>query len=185
MKRVGTFVCLLFAGVGASAGLAQASSVDWKFYGGASVDADKELCFYEADRVEKRPDGHMRVWTKCLAQKNMDSINIEKDFDGAILHKTADKMAHYYVPPIAKAQPIDLNQSIAITGYEETANISNIQPRARIFYELNCSDRMLRELSIYIVANGKSGSIDKPGDWSYVPSEGNAASLITILCPLR
>jgi len=71
---------------------------------------------------------------------------------------------------------------MVITGYEETANISNIQPRARIFYELNCSDRMLRELSIYVQANGKAGSRDKPGDWSNVPPEGNGASLLKILC---
>jgi hypothetical protein len=44
---------------------------------------------------------------------------------------------------------------------------------------------MMRELSFDIMVNGKSGSLDKPSDWKYVPPEGNGASLLKILCPLR
>jgi hypothetical protein len=39
MKRVGTFACCMLFGVfAAPAGLAQSLSVDWKFYGGASIE---------------------------------------------------------------------------------------------------------------------------------------------------
>jgi hypothetical protein len=182
MKRVGTLACILFAVVGAPAGLAKKGlSVDWKFYGGASLDGDSE-CFYDAKGVVQGPDGHIRVWTKCLLQKDMDSIDIKKDFNGKILENTAQKIANQYVPPIATVKTIDVNQNIVITQYEETANIGNIQPHTNIFYELNCSERMLRELSIQYV---RGSSLDKPSHWKYVPPEGNGASLLKILCPLR
>jgi hypothetical protein len=168
--------------------LAQALSVDWKFYGDASLDEksdEKSSCFYNARDAIQRPDGHIRVWTKCLLQKDLDSINIEKDFDGKILNNAANKAALHYVPPIATVESIDDTQRMAITQNEETANIGNIRPRATVLYELNCSERMLRELSAYFNANGKSGSNDKPMDWKYVPPEGNGASLLKLLCPLR
>src|SRR6266705_637271 len=100
MKRIAAFTCILFVAVGAQAGLAEALSVDWKFYGGASVDGDNEFCFYDAKSVVQRPDGHIRVWTKCLPQNEMDSVDIEKDFDRKILENTAEKVARYYVPPL-------------------------------------------------------------------------------------
>jgi hypothetical protein len=185
MKRVGILACILFIGVGVQAGLAQALSVDWKFYGGASVMEDSEYCFYDAEGVAPKPDAHILVWTKCLPQKDIEAIDIEKEFDGRILKNSAEKVAHYYVPPIATIENIDVNQRMAVTQYEETANISNIQPRARILYEFNCSERMLRELSIYVQANGKIGSRDKPNDWRHIPPEGNGASLLKILCQRR
>jgi len=95
MKCVGTLIYILFAVVGSSpAVLAQALSVDWKFYGGASLGGDSE-CFYDAKGVVQGPDGHIRVWTKCLLQKDMDSIDIKKDFDGTILENTAQKVANH------------------------------------------------------------------------------------------
>jgi hypothetical protein len=183
MKRVGT-LAILFAFVVAPAALAQALSVDWKFYGGAALD-EKSECFYDAKGVVQGPDAHLRVWTKCLLQKDLDSIDIKKDFDGKILENAGQKVAHHYVPPIATVEPIDDNQSIVITQYEETANIGNIEPHSNIFYELNCSERMLRELSMHFLVNGKSGSFNQPSDWKYVPPEGNGASLLKLLCPLR
>jgi hypothetical protein len=183
MKRVGTLAYILF-GVVASLGLAQALSVDWKYYGGVLIDGDGDsLCFYDAKGVVHGiPDGHIRVWTKCLLRKDMDRIDIKQDFNGKILQNTAQKVARYYAPPFAMVASIDENQAMAITQYEETANISYIKSQAQIYYELNCSERMMRELSIYIQANGKSGSRDKPTDWKYVAPEGNAANLLKILC---
>jgi hypothetical protein len=53
------------------------------------------------------------------------------------------------VPPIATVETIDVNQRIVIIQHEETANIGNIQPHTNIFYELNCSERMLREHPVW------------------------------------
>ncbi len=184
MKRAATLAGILLAVAGASAGVAQGLSVDWKLYGGISVQGNEEFCFYDAKGVVVQgPDRHIRVWTKCLPKKDIDAIDIKKDFGGSILERTAEKVSHYYVPPIANVQPIDADQSMAITQYEETADIANIPPRAQIFYELNCPGRILRELSIYIEANGKIGSRDTPSEWKHVAPEGNAANLLKLLCP--
>jgi hypothetical protein len=87
-----------------------------------------------------------------------------------------------YVPPIAAVQSLDWDKAMDITRYEETANINSIKPHTRIFYELNCLQRMLRELSITIEVNGQYGSVDKPKDWRFIPPEGNGASLQKIIC---
>ena len=170
-NRIATLAYILFAIIaGASAGSAREIGVDWKFYGSASLPDDgHNVCFYDASGVLREPDGHIRVWTKCLPHKNIDSVDIKKDFDGRILENTAEKVAHHYVPPIAAAETIDADQSMQITEYEEIANIGSIEPHAKIFYELNCPERMSRELSIYFQADGKSGSFDKPSDWKYIP----------------
>jgi malate synthase len=178
-------LAVLFAVMGAPAGSAQTSSVDWKLFGAVTVNEDREFCFYEAKGVVHSTVSHIRVWAKCLPQKDIDAVDIEKDFDGKILKNTAQKVARYYAPPIAAVEAVDADAAMFITEYEEIADLANIPPRASIYYELNCSDRMLRELSIHVQADGKTGSRDKPSDWKYVPPEGNAANLLKILCPTR
>jgi hypothetical protein len=181
MKRVGTLASILFTVMCPPASMTQTLSVDWKYYGGAPIDGDT-LCFYEAKGVIRRPDGHVRVWTECLLLKDLDSIDIKSDLGKKIIENTVQKVARYYEPPIAVVEDIDVNQSAVIAQYEETANIGYIQPRAQIFYELNCSERMLQELSINIRG---SGSRNRPRDWWFVPPKGNGASLLKILCPGR
>lgn len=162
---------------------AQSSNVDWKYYGGAPLDEKMTLCFYDAEGITHKTDDHIRVWTKCLQQTEVEGVDIKKEFGGAILENTARKLANYYVPPIAIIETINLDEILTITQYEETADISDIQPRASIFYELNCPERMMQELSISIQAGGKGGFLGKPSDWRHVPPEGNGAQLLRILCP--
>ena len=172
---------ILFTVMCVPAGMAQTLSVDWKFYGGAPIDGDT-LCFYEAKGVLQRPDGHLRVWTKCLLLKELDNINFESDLGKKVIENSARKVYKYYIPPVNIVQDIDFNQMLAIVRYEETANISYIQSRAQIFYELNCSERMLQELSIDILG---SAPRNKASEWGFVPPEGNAARLLKILCLWR
>src|SRR5262245_49773920 len=130
--------------------LGQAADVDWKVFGGASV-AGSEICFYDAKGVVRMRRGLVRVWTKCLSQQDLEKVDVQHDFKGRIAASAARKRDNGYVPPIALIEDgIDFT---VVTGYEETANIAPIQPRATIFYELNCARRMLRERSVTIFAN--------------------------------
>jgi hypothetical protein len=183
-KRVGTLAFILYTFIaGAAAVSPRELDVDWKFYGGASLtDKKHNVCFYDASGIVRKPDNHIRVWTKCLPQKDIDKVDIKKDFGGKILENTAEKVARHYMPPIGVAEVMDADQIMQVTEYEEVANISSIEPHARIFYELNCPERMFRELTMYFQSNGKSGSLDKPSDWKYIPPEGNLARLLKILC---
>jgi hypothetical protein len=183
MKRILALTYIIFISANTSVCFAEASDVDWKFYGGAPTDDGHTLCFYDANGVVREPAGQIRVWIKCLLQKEADAINIKKSFDGRILDGAARKVARYYVPPIAKVETLNSDQAMSITTYEETADISDIQPRAQIFYELNCPEKMERELSISILNNGKHGDRDKPSEWKYIPPEGNAARLLRLICP--
>ena len=158
-----------------------ASDVDWKLYGTAS---DMGIvCFYDAKGVVAQPT--LRVWAKCLLQKDLDSVDFDSKLGKKIVDSSARKVIKGYIPPIAIVEDTsDHDAIIDVIQYEEIANLSNIQPQARFFYELNCSERMIRRLTTYVrdLKSGKEGFFDMPSSWEYVPPEGNAASLLKILC---
>lgn len=163
------------------ASLARAADVDWKMYG--TADDGSVVCFYDANGLTHTADRHLRVWTKCLLQKDLDGVDIKGEYGGRIVENAARKVLDKYIPPIASLEKPNFDQLIAVIQYEETANVSGIQPNARFFYELNCSERMLRRLSTYVRINGRDGFDDKPSNWEYVSPEGNGARLLKLLCP--
>lgn len=163
---------------------AKAADVDWKMYGGASV-SGPSFCFYDANSIARASSGHIRVWTKCLAQKDLDGVDIKSDLGTKIVDRAARKIKEGYVPPIIVIGKMDFQQIPEIVAYEESANLSAIDPQARIFDEVDCSERMMRRLNTSIQANGQSGFQNKPSDWEYVPPEGNGATLLKILCLTR
>jgi hypothetical protein len=63
---LGALAFILFAVAGIPIGFTQAS-VDWKLYGGASIDG-ASFCFYDANGVVQEPGNQIRVWTKCLPE---------------------------------------------------------------------------------------------------------------------
>jgi hypothetical protein len=175
MSWLGTLAsCILLSIVAVSAGVAQGFNVDWKFYGGASLLGESSVCFYDAKGVAHAPDGHIRVWTKCLPQENLNSIDNKTELGRKIINNAVQKMIAFYRPSIANIDPFFSDKIPEIITYEEAGNVSYITPHARIFYELNCSEQMLRELSVYFRSDGKSGSRDKPGEWKYQSPGGSS-----------
>jgi hypothetical protein len=106
-------------------------------------------------------------------------VPLEKD----LVDNAAQKIIRGYVPPIVVAGDMKFDQVPDIVAYEEVADLGNIEPQSRIFYEIGCSERMIRELSIHFEAKGRIGSSDKATDWQHVAPETNAATLLKILCP--
>jgi len=179
--RIGALACWTLpatAAVGVSpCSAAQGSNVDWKLYGSAHVDGEN-MCFFDAKGVVRSLDGHIRVWTKCLPQKRLD-----QPISDDIAKLTAAKLVDKYVPPIAMIEKMNPDQWMAITAYEVTADVNDIQPKSRILYDLDCDGQMIRELSLYAEKGGKEVFTEKPGAWEYVAPETNAARLSQILCP--
>ena len=175
---------VMFLVCACAADLAQALDVDWKAFGGAKlIGAQNVTCFFDANSLSQQPDGYIRVWTKCLLEKEIESFDETSDIGKKVVKNAAEKVVHYYVPPYAAIdENVDFDKSLEITIAEEIADLSYIQPLASIFYELNCSERMLRELSISTQMDGKSSSSDTPSKWRYVSPEGNGANLLKILC---
>jgi hypothetical protein len=162
---------------------AQESNIDWKFYGGITNKTEHSVCFFDATDLITEPNGQLRVWTKCLSQKEIDSVDVKKDFDGKIIENILEKVRDNYIPPIDKLEIPNTDTNLDIIRIEAISDISDIQPNARILYEIKCPQEMIHELSVYILKNGKVIQYDKPMDWKYVPPESNASRLSKILCP--
>jgi hypothetical protein len=180
MKRAGRLSGALVA-LAAIPAVAKAADVDWKMYGGASV-SEPKICFYDAKSVVRTPERLVRVWTKCFSRKDLNGVDVDKDFAGKISKNAARKMQDGYMPPIGLVEEIDFDHALVIAMYEEIANVSGIHPQATISYEFNCPQKIVRELSIDLRVNGQGGSKNTPSNWRYVPPEGNEASLRKILC---
>jgi len=163
-------------------------SVDWKFYGGAPPDLFGEnACFYDSKGVEKLPNNGIRVWTKCLLDRDLQDRSLQDERTQKLISDmSAKKIANYYEPVISSAgvMKLDQKQAALITIWEQVSNYGHIDPIARTFYELKCDEREVRELSIYMHnINGQEGSSDYPFEWKHVSPEGGVAALLKILCP--
>src|SRR6516164_231221 len=71
-----------------------ATDVDWRVFGGGAGRVPT-LCFYDAAGVSRELS--MRVWTKCLLVKDMQAIDLKKDYDGRIWNATQQKVREHYV----------------------------------------------------------------------------------------
>jgi hypothetical protein len=156
-----------------------ADDVDWRLYGGATVENAPEICFFDAKGVTQENVGQLRVWTKCLDQKELGNVHL----DEASLKKAARKTLSGYVPPIVTIGVLKSDQINDVLIAEETANLDNIRPRSRILLEFDCVEQKVRTLSTYVKTNnGQEGFSRKPGDWDYISPETNVAYLQKILC---
>jgi hypothetical protein len=181
--KILAFTSLVLTASATCSTVATASDVDWKLYGSSTVDGDTDYCFYDLRGAVQTPDGHVRVWTKCLHKKAIDAIDKEKDFGGAIIKNTARRIIDKYIPPIALVEDVSSDDAMHFAMFEETANVSGIQPAIRVFYELDCTKMMLRELSIEVFkVDGRIGSKHSASEWKYVAPETNGARLQTLLC---
>jgi hypothetical protein len=175
--------CLLALTVATSV---KAAGVDWNMYAYPTIDEQRFGCFYDAHGVAQTSDRHVRVWTKCLLAKDLEAVNIQSDLGGKIEHNAGRRLKEGYVPPIAAVLETDTIHVIMVTFYEEIANIGEIKSHSRIFYELSCSERMMRMLSTYVKSfDGKDHFDDEPSSWEYVSPEGGVAALLKILCPMQ
>ncbi len=160
---------------------AQAATADWKFYGAGNTGV-ASLCFYDARGAASSADGHVRVLTKCLREKDIDALDVERALGGKIMKKAAQKAADYYVPPIAAVTDVDFDQTLSIVLDEEIANSGEVQPQSTVLYELDCHGLMLRELSMSSDAPREAGAQDQAGTWKSITPDGNGATLAKLLC---
>jgi hypothetical protein len=139
-----------------------------------------EVCFYGSANVF-RANGRLSVWTKCLAKEDLDSA-VQADATGSLSDVAADKIAHDYIPPIAKLTTLQGDQIVDAVMNEELANDGNIRPLITALREIDCSKRRTRELSVIMPMDGLVHSSDTPQDWHSVPNVGELASLSRLLC---
>jgi hypothetical protein len=155
---------------------AHAADVDWKLYGAASFPAGEQWCFYDVQGVTQTPEGYLRVWTKCLQQKELDAVDPKQ-----IVEDSAKRIISGYVPPIVVGDIMKFDQIPLIVPYEQIADANSINPTVRIYYELDCSQKRLHELSMRFSVNGKDKEANER-PWQFVSPEGNGATLLKLLC---
>jgi len=162
---------------------AQAADVDWKLYGGATIDQKAEVCFYDANGVTWKSDKLFRVWTKCLLRADILKVDTKKGPGKAIIDESAKRVAHHYVPPIATVENAVADLLVDYTFFEVVADLGNLEPTGRMLYEIDCSEDKVRWLSLFIQRNGAQYNKNTPGDWEYIAPETNVARLAKLLCP--
>jgi hypothetical protein len=182
---VGAVASVLVTVLYRSPGQARAIGPDWKFYGGVSSPNGQAWCFYDARSIAREPTGLLQVAAKCLPQTDMDDIDVEADFGGAIARNVAQKRRSHYMPPYAMAETLNRAQAIDIARLEEIADIANVEPRVRVSHELDCTKHMARQLNVYVKVNGKVRTVDKPSDWKAISPRENTIRLARILCRPR
>jgi hypothetical protein len=117
----------------------------WKVLSYQSV-KEREVCFYGSADVF-RANGLLSVWTKCPAKEDLNKA-VKEHSTGSLSDVAAEKIAHDYVPPIAKVKALEGGQIIDAVIDEELANNGNIRPLVTALREIDCARRRARELSV-------------------------------------
>jgi len=129
--------------------------------------------------IDQRPNDNIRAWIKCLLTNDvLKSVDPKNEQGKKIVEHTAQKIKRGYVPPIIVLGKTAFDQIGGVVASEEAANVANLEPPVRIFYEINCKEKMTRVLSVHT----KDRSLNTPLDWEYARPETNIATLLRIQC---
>ena len=149
---------------------AQDQSVDWKLFGSTSVGGDSQIFFYDANGVNRLPNGNIEVWSKGVLAKDLDLVLSDSEAKAV-----ADKIQGGYVPPMAVVFGADKDKLMDFTIAELIANTRGIHTLTRLQFELDCKKHMVRNLSGTFEVSEKMGSLSKPTSWKAVGPETNSS----------
>jgi hypothetical protein len=175
MKRTAIVLAL-----SAAASLAHADGADWRFYGVTKMDDRDVGLFYSNQDIRRLDNGNIKFWVKGLSQSELDKRVRDPDFSkGPGIDRAKKRVLNGYSPRFAVENNFTQDELVAVAALEEIANEAQIEPTMRVLFELNCGERVVRQLS----AGGKGWSDDVPGVWKQVAPETTAAVLMAWVCP--
>jgi hypothetical protein len=162
---------------------AEAQGADWKYYGGVDLPKGEIMkAYYDAEKIERLSDGHVRVWTKSIGLSEVERImDLEE-----VTKRAAGKIKAGYVPPYilssSRHEPgYDVNTRIIF--WEEAANYDVIKSKLKVFYELNCKAKEIQALSsISYKDDGKTEARSDAEKWISISAGSNSETLHKILC---
>jgi hypothetical protein len=161
---------------------AQSSDTEWQEYSATKLgNAGVVVLFFDA-AVIRHGNGHVEVWVKGLRQKELDRAIDAPGTGKKIVAFTAERTKRGYQPPVMGLEDLTTGQLAAVLGYEAAANVAGIEPVVRTLYEIDCSNRMARELSTQYTIDGRFRSQDTPREWSHVPPETAIGNLAKLVC---
>jgi hypothetical protein len=164
----------------------EAQGADWKYYGTGTLQKNESvMTYYDAGSIEHLADGHVKAWTKCISRSEVErTINLEE-----VTKKAAHKIETGYVAPYILSNPqpqpnYDVN--LRTTVWEEAANNDVIKPKLKVFYELNCKTKKIRNLSVIrYIKDGRTETRSETDKWTNIGPETNSETLNKMLCSQR
>jgi hypothetical protein len=162
---------------------AEAQGADWKYYGGVDLPKGETMkVYYDAEKIKRLSDGHVRVWTKSIGLSEVERImDLEE-----VTKRAAGKIKAGYVPPYILSNPrhepgYDVNTRIIF--WEEAADYDVIKSKLKVFYELNCKAKEIQTLSsISYKDDGKTEARSDADKWISISPASNFETLLKILC---
>jgi hypothetical protein len=91
-------------------------------------------------------------------------------------------MDEHYVPPLAILEDLDFDAIMRTIAYEQIANISIIRPLVLAYVELDCSERMMRNLDTTVQSGDQRETNRLPSAWQHIAPESGAAAPYKLLC---
>lgn len=165
---------------------AEAQEADWKYYGAGTLQkSENVMTYYDAGSIEHLSDGHVKVWTKSISRSDVErTLNLEEVTKRAELKIEAGYIAPYILSN-SKPQPkYDVNMQTTV--WEEAANEDVIKPKLKVFYELNCKAKKIRNLSVISYKNdGGTETRSETDKWVSIGTESNPETLYKLLCKQR
>ena len=178
-----TGIALAACMVHCTVSIAEESSTDWKLYAFSKIPSGTVVLFYSDGDIRRSSGGQfVKVWIKALNEKELE--HARDTMSKPMMERAADKIGHYYLPPVATVESATVDQIYNMVLFEQLADEAALQPRLRILYDLDCTGRVSRTLSLYIDKNGNGqiSSSDKTSEWAHVAPETPLATLMSILC---
>jgi hypothetical protein len=84
----------------------------------------------------------------------------------------------YYRPPLGSVITLTKDTAVMITAYEQLADLGTITPSFRILYEVDCSQRLTRVLSVSIPTASSNVALQ----WEHIPPETTIETLSKLTC---
>ena len=160
---------------------AQQSNSDWRIVG-ATSGTTTAYVFYDAHSIRHLPNGHLQVCLKAIPTDDAYKAAEEVSKDPVHLDAMRKKLATGYVPPVALEQQLSREEIAVAVVREEVANSASIQPIMRMLEEVDCENRVTRDVSVEAHIDGKDVSVEKKGDWHHIAPETNMSRLHLALC---
>jgi hypothetical protein len=166
---------------------AQSVGADWQMYGKSSFASagivDKahgdDVLFFDAAGAVRRSDGHIEVWMKALPLKELRAQPAGEQMTKRFIDFSKQKVASGYMPPLSTITELDTQERAFVMLYETAANLAGIAPTVQMLFEVDCTNRVLRALSMHVPNHP---SDDTASEWQHSPPETAGANLIKILC---
>ena len=160
-----------------------AAESEWKMYSTATVMDEQSMCFYDVKSILTNANNNMKVWTKCISEKELDYKKLPLHQKLQIITEFGRRLSSGEKPPVARIEKLDEGALNKVKEFEATANSGYVNSNMEGLMEINCRERMQRILRATISYNGSINTSDKSQDWRDIAPDSNASGLMILVCP--